>query len=125
MSETTGKFPVWVWIYGILVMTLIPIGLGLVTVFSPESMPFDVSGGGAEAYGIRNITAGLATIFALSRGSRRMMLVMFVMRLLTDIGDYLGSFSEQGFSIGFLLIMVVVFWAGAVFGIRAFWTAKD
>lgn len=125
MNERTDKFPRWVWIYSILVMVFIPLALGLVTVISPESMPFDLSGGGAQAYGIRNITAGLATIFALYRLSRSMMLVMFVMRLLTDIGDYVGTLGQDGFNMGFLVMMTIVFWTGAIFGIRAFWSAKD
>ena len=126
MSETNGKFPTWVWIYGILVMVIAPIALGLMFLLNPEGIPGNEGGAAAVApYAIRNITAGLATIFALYYRSRSMMLVMFVMRLLTDIGDYVGALIGMGFSFPFLLIMIVVFWTGAVFGIRAFWPAKD
>ena len=61
----------------------------------------------------------------MGRATVQMMLVMFVMRLLTDIGDYVGTLGQDGFNMGFLVMMTIVFWAGAIFGIRAFWSAKD
>ena len=127
MSETTTrKLPRWIMIYGFAVMFLAPFGFALVAFFNPEMMPFDLGGGAAvELYAIRNMAAALVTLFALFRRSASMMLLMFIQRLLTEVPDYLTSLSEQGFSIGFLLIVIVVFVGPDIWGIRTLWSAKE
>ena len=140
MSETTtDKIPTWVWVYGVLFMTGVPIFFGSVTLINADMLFPGMAGTpAAELYGVRNITAGLVGMFALYRRSQSMLLLVFILRLTTDLIDQIVSLDKLielhtalSISIGNVgSTIVITLWSvgmlgGAAWGIRTFWSAND
>lgn len=130
MSDTsTTTVPRWIVSYGWL-MVLVPVAIALMTVFSPETLFSELDedalsiDGPVGAYAIRNFAAGIAMAFALYRRSPAMLLVMFVMRLATDIPDFLLVVGGGASVFPFIVIMIVVFWGPSALAARHLWSAE-
>ena len=101
MTETpTSTLPRWIWIYGIVVMIIMNLGLAVVLLVSPRALPPELSGnlvfGGPLGLLVaRYFATVLATIFVLYRRSASMILLLFMIRLLTNIPDYTFTDIEQ------------------------------
>ena len=131
MSDTTTPtVPRWIVSYGWL-MALVPIAIALMTVFSPETLFSELDEDGLEldgpvgAYAIRNFAAGIAMAFALYRRSPAMLLVIFVMRLATDVPDFLFAIGGGASVFPFIVLMIVVFWAPSALAVRHLWSSAE
>ena len=123
-ATTTRRLPLWIVIYAIVFMVLVPIIFGLINFFNPELVDAGSRGYTGMAYGIRNIAIGLATIFALYYHSRSMMLLMFVQRLLIDVFNLYRSIST-GKPLFALIMIPIIFWVPSIWGIRTLWSSKE
>ena len=128
MSDTTTRtLPRWIVIYAWF-MVLVPLAIAAVTVFSPESLFPDLDesalalDGPTGAYAIRNFSAAFAMAFALFRRSPQMLLVMFVLRLATDVPDFIVAVNGGAAVFPFILLMIVVFWGPSAWAVRALWS---
>ncbi len=133
MTETTTRtLPRWIWIYAIVVMIIMNLGLAVVLLVSPRALPPELSGslvfgGPFGLLGLlvaRYLATALATAFALYRRSASMMLLLFMIRLLTDIPDYTVSVISGDYLFPFVLFLIFVYWVPCVWGIRTLWRSK-
>ncbi|MCH8906051.1 MAG: hypothetical protein IH840_03095 [Candidatus Heimdallarchaeota archaeon] len=135
MSDTNkSELPAWIWWYGIIVMVGAPLAFGLLTVFTAELGEVELMDGtmimtGNGAYAIRNLAAAVMTVFALYRRSESMLLLIFIMRLLTDAGDGISIVLSGMFDgiamVGFLVAMTAIFWGPSIYGIRTLWNPTN
>ncbi|MCH8906388.1 MAG: hypothetical protein IH840_04790 [Candidatus Heimdallarchaeota archaeon] len=135
MSDSaTDDLPRWMMWYGVLVMIGAPLAFGLMTFFTADLGEVTLLNGttidtGNVKYGLRNLVAAIIAGLALYKRSKRMMLLVFIMRFLTEFGDFLdtvvyGSLSSMEL-IFFFVFMVVVFLAPYIYGIKTLWNATS
>ena len=130
MTETTtSTLPRWIWIYANVVMVFIDLSLVLGLIVSPGSIFPELAGenlllGPAKIFVIMNLASVLATIFVLYRRSASMILLLFMIRLLTNIPDYTFSVISGDPLFPFVLFLIFVYWVPCVWGIRTLWRSK-
>ena len=114
MSETTIRpLPKWIWIYGVVVMIIMSLGIAVVLLVSPGALPPELSsslvfGGPFGLLGLnvaRHLATALAAAFALYRRSANMMLLLFMIRILFDIPEYTFSVISGDYLFPFVPIL--------------------
>jgi hypothetical protein len=103
------------------IMTFMGSNLGMVTL--TDGSEIDT---GLFKYAVRNVAAAAITGYALYKQSAPMLLVVFIMRFITESGDLLdsllfGNLDTTGV-ISFVAIMIVVALVPYTIAIRKLWT---
>lgn len=128
--EKQDKIPTWIFWYGIIVMVGAPLIFGIMTITGPDIGTKTLADGstidtGLFKYGIRNIAAAVITGFALYKRSAAMLLVVFIMRFITEAGDLLDAYLFGGLDTTSLLsyaaMMVFIAFVPYSLGIRKLW----
>ena len=135
VSESTkDELPTWMMWYGVLVMIGAPLAFGLMTLLTQplEQIAFvdgSTMDNGNFKYALRNLVAATIAGIALYKRSERMLLLVFIMRFLTEAGDFVdiaaygdNSSTELIFT---LIFMIVVFLGPYVYGIKTLWNAAN
>jgi hypothetical protein len=120
--------PAWLLLYSLLI-SLIPIGLGLMGYLNPLGQFSDLAGdtaalslgGPLGLFIARNVATGVATGFALYRRSPDMLLVMFVLRLVTDVLDFTHLLISGEALFPAIALWAFAFWAPTLVGIWTLW----
>lgn len=88
MNETTKFLPVWVWIIALLQIVLV-LFFSIGTAMNPAQFIPDVTELNyvTQLYITRNVTVALGIIIALFLKSHKALLLILIVRLLTDISD--------------------------------------
>ena len=88
MNETTKFLPVWVWIISLLQIVLV-LFFSIGTAMNPAQFIPDVTELNyvTQLYITRNVTVALGIIIALLLKSHKALLLILIVRLLTDISD--------------------------------------
>ena len=110
-------------------MVFIDLSLVLGLLVSPGSIFPELAGenlllGPAKIFVIMNLASVLATIFVLYRRSASMLLLLLMIRLLTNIPDYTFSVISGDPLFPFVLFLIFIYWVPCVWGIRALWRSK-
>ena len=97
-AADTGKdsIPAWIMWFGVIVMIGAPLGNVIMTLTGPDLGMVTLADGsetetGLFKYAIRNIAAVVITGFALYKRSAAMLLIVFIMRFITEAGDLLDA----------------------------------
>ena len=134
MSETTIRpLPKWIWVYGVVVMIIMSLGIAVVLLVGPGALPPELSGslvfgGPFGLLGLnvaRHLATALAAAFALYRRSANMMLLLFMIRILFDIPEYTFSVISGDYLFPFVLFLIFVYWVPSVWGVRTLWHTAD
>jgi hypothetical protein len=88
MNETTKFLPIWVWLIALLQISLV-LFFSAGTAMNPAQFIPDVTELNyvTQLYISRNVLMALGIVIALLLKSHKALLLIFVMRLLTDISD--------------------------------------
>ena len=88
MSDTTKFLPVWVWAIALVQIALV-LFFSVGTAMNPAQFIPDVTELNyvTQLYITRNVTVALGIIFALLLKSHKALLLIFLVRLLTDVTD--------------------------------------
>lgn len=133
MSETTTRtLPQWIRIYAIGVIIILSLVLAFVLIISPETLPLQLAGsyeydgpiGLLGTHVAKYFATAVATAYALYHRSLSMMLLLFVIRLATDLPDLLLSGSYGYFPPHLIMFLLFVYWVPSVLGIHSLWHAK-
>lgn len=128
--DKQDKIPTWIFWYGIIVMVGAPLIFGIMTIVGPDIGTKTLADGttfdtGLFKYGIRNIAAAVVTIFALYKRSAAMLLIIFIMRFITEGGDLLDAFLFSGMDstglLSYAAMMVFIAFIPYSLGIRKLW----
>ena len=123
--------PTWIFWYGIIIMIGAPLLYAIMTFMGPNLGMVTLADGsdidtGLFKYAVRNVAAALITGYALYKRSAPMLLLVFIMRFITESGDLLDSLLFGGLDttevISFVAIMVVVALIPYAIAIRKLWT---
>lgn len=129
-TENHAAIPKWILWYAALIAAAVPFALGVMTVFGPnlgtvalaDRSMIDTA---LFKYGVRNIAAGVVMAFAIYMRSAAMLLVVFIMRFITEGGDLLDAVLFGGMDTTSLLyyaaLMVVVAYVPYAIAIRQLW----
>lgn len=130
-NVSEGSIPKWIFWYGIIIMIGAP-GIYAIMTFMGPNLGMVTLADGAEIdtglfkYAVRNLAAAIITVYALYKRSAPMLLLVFIMRFITESGDLLDSLLFAGLDtagvISFVLIMVVVALVPYAIAIRKLWT---
>lgn len=134
MSKTENvngnSIPKWIYWYGAIVMVGAPLIFGLMTFMDPNIGMVTLEDGSIIdtaifKYGIRNIAAGIITVFALFKRSAPMLLAIFIMRFIVEAGDLLDSVlfanMDTNSILGYAAMMVFIAYIPYALGIRKLW----
>lgn len=125
MFETNSpSLPRWIVIYAVVVMIITSLALAVVLLVSPRTLLPELSGtlvfGGPQGllglHVARYFAFAMATSFALYRRSASMMLLMFMIRLLTDVPDYTISVISGDYQFPFVILLILIYWVPTVWG---------
>lgn len=127
----TKKIPTWIMVWGGL-MALVPLGFGLLGYFNAESFlgggvtatGAAIFGGPAGFYISRNMATGLTTLFALSQRSASMLIVVFVLRIITDTFDFINTLIAGTTDFSFIFFASLLI-GGSIFAITKLWGIRD
>lgn len=128
--DKQDKIPTWIFWYGVIVMVGAPLIFGVMTIMGPDIGTKTLSDGstidtGLFKYGIRNIAAAAVTIFALYKRSAAMLLVIFIMRFITEAGDLLDAYLFSGMDstslLSYAAMMVFIAFVPYSLGIHKLW----
>ena len=131
-AADTGKDPIPTWImwFGVIVMIGAPLGNVIMTLTGPDLGMVTLADGsetetGLFKYAIRNIAAVVITGFALYRRSAAMLVVVFIMRFITEAGDLLdallfGEMDTVGIA-SYVAMMVFLAFIPYTLAIRKLW----
>lgn len=107
-----------------------PLAYGIMTFMGPNLGSVSLADGseidtGLFKYAVRNVAAAVITGYALYKRSAAMLLLVFIMRFLTESGDLLdsllfGNLDATGV-ISFVAIMVLVALGPYALAIRKLW----
>ena len=88
MNDTTKFLPIWVWVIVLLQITLV-LFFSAGTAMNPAQFIPDVTELNyvIQLYITRNVTVAVGIIFALFLRSHKALLLVLIVRLLTDISD--------------------------------------
>lgn len=133
-SETIRRnqdsIPTWIIWYGIIIMVGTPLYYGITNLMSPDVGMQNLADGSTIdtaifKYAVRNIAAALVTIFALYKRSAPMLLLIFIMRFITESGDLLDAFFfgelDTTSMLSYAAMMVFVALIPYALGIRKLW----
>lgn len=125
-----GSIPQWIFWYGAIVMVAVPLVYAVMTFVGPNLGEVTLSDGeeidtALFKYGVRNVAAAAITAVALFRRSAPMLLLVFLMRFITESGDLLDIVFFIGEStaeiLSFVVIMVLFALIPYAIGIRQLW----
>lgn len=130
-AKTSGDaIPTWIIWYGVIIMIGAPLAYGIMTFMGPNLGSVSLADGseidtGLFKYAVRNVAAAVITGYALYKRSAAMLLLVFIMRFLTESGDLLdsllfGNLDATGV-ISFVAIMVLVALGPYALAIRKLW----
>ena len=126
----TNAIPKWILWYGAIIAAAVAFVLGVMTLLGPDLGRVALADGsqtdtGLFKYGLRNIAAAVAMAFAVYMRAAAMLLVVFIMRFITEAGDLLDSLLFGGLDITSILaytaLMVVVACVPYTIAIRQLW----
>ena len=118
--------PIWLTI--IIIIEILPMFIGpLIAIFSPSRMPG--FGGALEAtgpmytYAIRNFAVGMAFLIAFALKDKRMLFILILIRLITDLFDFPAGLYFNGFGspVRAAFIFVFLYYIPAFFALRYLW----
>lgn len=122
--------PTWIMWFGVIVMIGAPLGNVIMTLTGPDLGMVTLADGsetetGLFKYAIRNIAAVVITGFALYRRSAAMLVVVFIMRFITEAGDLLdallfGEMDTVGIA-SYVAMMVFLAFIPYTLAIRKLW----
>lgn len=122
--------PTWIMWFGVIVMIGAPLGNVFMTLTGPDlGMVTLADGSEAETglfkYAVRNIAAVVITGFALYWRSAAMLVVVFIMRFITEAGDLLdallfGEMDTVGIA-SYVAMMVFLAFIPYTLAIRKLW----
>lgn len=130
-NASESSIPKWIFWYGTIIMIGAPGIYAIMTFMGPNLGMVTLSDGaeidtGLFKYAVRNVAAAIITVYALYKRSAPMLLLVFIMRFITESGDLLDSLLFAGLDaagvISFVLIMVVVALVPYAIAIRKLWT---
>lgn len=122
--------PRWIYWYGAIIMVGAPLIFGIMTFMDPHIGMVTLEDGstietGQFKYAIRNIAAALITVFALYKRSAAMLLIVFLMRFITESGDLLDAFLFGGLDttsiLSYAAMMIFIALIPYALGIRKLW----
>ncbi len=95
-APTKDTIPIWIIWFGIILMIGVPLGNAVMTLVGPDLGSVTLADGtetetGLFKYAVRNIAAAVITVFALYRRSAAMLVVVLIMRFITEAGDLLDA----------------------------------
>lgn len=129
-NENHDAIPKWILWYGAIIMAGFPFLIGIMTLTGSNLGTITLADGslvdtGLFKYAIRNIAAGVVMALAVYMRSAAMLIVLFVMRYITEAGDLLDSllFGDMGATaiIGFVALMFAFAFVPYTIGIRQLW----
>lgn len=129
-TEKTNAIPKWILWYGAIIAAAVPFFLGTMTLLGPNLGSVALADGSQIdtalfKYGLRNIAAAVAMAFAVYMRSAAMLLVVFIMRFMTEAGDLLDSVLFGGLDTTSILayagLMIVVAYVPYTIAIRQLW----
>jgi hypothetical protein len=130
-NANEDSIPRWIFWYATIIMIGAPLLYGIMTFMGPNLGMVTLANGseidtGLFKYAVRNVAAALITGYALYKRSAPMLLLVFIMRFITESGDLLDSLLFAGLDtagvISFVAIMVVVALIPYAIAIRKLWT---
>ena len=97
IKESQDVIPTWIFWYGVIIVVGAPLLYGIMHLTGPDlgmktladGSTFDTA---VFKYAIRNIAAAVVAAFALYKRSVPMLLIVFIMRFITEGGDLLDAF---------------------------------
>lgn len=89
--------PAWIFWYGIIIVIGAPLFYAIMHLMGPDLGMKTLADGslfdtGIFKYAVRNIAAAAIAAFALYKRSAPMLLIVFLMRFITESGDLLDAF---------------------------------
>ena len=130
-QATEHSIPKWIIWYGVIIMIGAPLLYAIMTFMGSNLGMVTLTDGseidtGLFKYAVRNVAAAAITGYALYKQSAPMLLVVFIMRFITESGDLLdsllfGNLDTTGV-ISFVAIMIVVALVPYTIAIRKLWT---
>ena len=130
-QATENSIPKWIIWYGVIIMIGAPLLYAIMT-FMGSNLGMVTLADGSEIdtglfkYAVRNVAAAAITGYALYKQSAAMLLVVFIMRFITESGDLLdsllfGNLDTSGV-ISFVAMMVIVALVPYTIAIRKLWS---
>lgn len=131
MTDTPhDAIPKWLLWYGAIILAGFPFVTGIMTLTGPHLGMVSLADGaqmdtGLFKYAIRNIAAAVAMGFALYMRSAAMLIVVIIMRFITEAGDLLdgllfGNMDTTGI-LSYIGLMVVFAFLPYTIAIRQLW----
>lgn len=129
---TSGIDPIPKWIiwFGVIVMIGMPLVFTFMTLLGPNIGLVTLADGseietGLFQYAVRNLVAVVITGYALYKRSSEMLLIVFIMRFLTEAGDLLNGLLFGGMDTvalaGFVAMMILLAFVPYTLAIRKLW----
>ena len=128
---TTRTLPLWIWIYAIGVMIIFSLSFSIALIVIPGDVFPELAGKNileepAKIFVYMNLVNVFATAFALYRRSASMIMLLFMIRLLTDLVDYsLSIILARDYLFPFVFFLLFVFWLPSAWGIRTLWSSRE
>lgn len=129
-KSSKDAIPAWIIWFGIIVMTGAPLVNAVITFMGPNIGLVTLADGsqtetGLFKYAVRNVAAVIITAYALYMRSAAMLIIVFIMRFVTEAGDLLDGllFGEMG-AIGlatFAVMMIFLAFIPYTIAIRTLW----
>lgn len=131
MTDTHhDAIPKWIFWYGAIILAGFPLVTGVITLTGSNIGTVALADGtqmdtGLFKYAIRNIAAAVAMGFALYMRSAAMLVVVLIMRFITEAGDLLDGllFGDMGTTgiLSYIGLMVVFAFVPYTIAIRQLW----
>lgn len=129
-QSSKDRIPTWILWFGVIVMIGAPLANSVMTLMGPGLGTVTLADGsqtgtGLFKYAVRNIAAVVITAFALYRRSAAMLILVFIMRFVTEAGDLADGllFGEMGASgiAGYTAAMIFLAFIPYSIAIRQLW----
>lgn len=129
-APSKDTIPIWIIWFGIILMIGAPLGNAVMTLVGPDLGSVTLADGtetetGLFKYAVRNIAAAVITVFALYRRSAAMLVVVLIMRFITEAGDLLDAilFAQMDSTgiTGYTAAMIILAFIPYTIAIRQLW----